>query len=123
MYFFNVVKVIFRNQEKQVYQCCHSFNIRLQVPFFSPRKNLEKYKLKKKDWVWMQVERTSRRGLCFRTVLNALCLWSDVGHDRDLHHRDLLHRRDLCPVSESAVLVIESETCVGPSSCVHTALS
>lgn len=54
--------------------------------------------------------------LWLRTVLSALCLWSDVsrGHDRLLA---------LCPVSETASLWTETGTCVGPSSGAHTALS
>lgn len=49
--------------------------------------------------------RTSSHGFWFRIVLNALCLWSDVsrGHGH-------LHLLDLCPSSETASLLTETET-------------
>lgn len=119
---FNEVKVIFRNQEQTSSSMLSQ--LQNQVPLSQSLnrpgrvQTLKKKKKKKLGMDTRREGRTSSHGLWFRTVLNALCLGSDVsrGHGH-------LHLLALCPSSEIASLSIETGTCGGSSSDAHRALS
>ncbi len=104
-------KVIFRNHENKVQNAVTAsksgtFQLVLDGSERVQTKKKNKIKFLKKIWDEHGEGRTSSHGLWFRIVQNVLCLWSDVSHGHG-------HLLDLCPLSEIASLLTETETCDG----------